>query len=73
MKSGFFRKVSALYIEGFRFMPLWGKQVWIIIIIKLFVMFAILRLFFFPDFLKVNFDSDDARSEYVIDQVTNKP
>jgi len=34
-------------------------------------MFAILKLFFFPNFLKTNFDSDKDRSDYVIEQLTN--
>ena len=29
-----------------------GKTLWLIILVKLFVMFAILKLFFFPNFLK---------------------
>ena len=57
------------YIDGFRNMTV-GKTLWIIIGIKLFIMFAILRLFFFPDFLKTHFDDDSARSEYVIEQLT---
>ena len=28
-----------------------GKTLWAIILVKLFIMFAILKLFFFPDFL----------------------
>jgi len=47
-----------------------GKTLWIIICIKLFIMFAILKLFFFPNFLKTNFDNDSERSEYVIEQLT---
>lgn len=39
------------YRDGFRSMTL-GRTLWLIILIKLFVMFFILRLFFFPDFLK---------------------
>jgi hypothetical protein len=50
-------------------MSLWGRKVWIIIIIKLFIMFAILRIFFFQDFLKQKYDNDKQRSEYVIDQL----
>lgn len=38
------------YVEGFRSMTL-GRTLWLIILIKLFVMFFVLRLFFFPDFL----------------------
>ena len=57
------------YVDGFRNMTV-GKTLWIIIGIKLFIMFAILKLFFFPNFLKTNFDDDSARSEYVIEQLT---
>jgi len=51
-------------------MSSWGKKVWIIILIKLFIIFAILKLFFFPDFLKRNFENETQRSEYVLDQIT---
>ncbi len=40
------RRIVYFYIEGFRQMT-WGRQLWIIILIKLFVMFGILRIFFF--------------------------
>ena len=66
---GIFRKIFYLYYDGFRNMTL-GKKLWIIIIIKLFVMFAILKLFFFHDFLESRFDSNKERSNYVIDQLT---
>ena len=58
------------YIDGFRTMSWWGKKVWLIIFIKLGIMFLILRIFFFPDFLKTNFSSDRERSDYVIEQLT---
>lgn len=38
------------YLEGFRSMTL-GRTLWVIILLKLFVMFFILKLFFFPNFL----------------------
>jgi len=63
------KKFFFFYYNGFREMPMWGRKVWIIIIIKLFIMFAILKLFFFPDFLKKKFDNDKERSEYVMDQI----
>ena len=53
-------------------MSSWGKKVWTIIIIKLIIMFAILRILFFPDFLKSKFDNDKQRGEYVMDQLLNK-
>jgi hypothetical protein len=51
-------------------MSWWGRRVWFIIIIKLFIMFLILRLFFFHDFLASKFESDKDRSMYVLDQLT---
>jgi len=33
-------------------------------------MFLILKLFFFPDFLKTHFKTDAQRSNYVIEQLT---
>lgn len=44
------RKVVNFYVDGFRSMTL-GRTLWAIILLKLFVMFAVLRLFFFPDLL----------------------
>ncbi len=75
MKSFFplIGRVFGFYYDGFRSMSLWGKKVWIIIIIKVFIMFAILKIFFFQDFLKSNFKDDKQRSEYVLDQLINSP
>jgi hypothetical protein len=63
------KKIFKFYYEGFRDMT-FGKNLWIIILLKLFVMFAILKLFFFKDFLKTNFNSDKDRSEYVLEKLT---
>ena len=62
--------VYNFYLEGFSNMSWWGRRVWLIILIKLFIMFLILRLFFFPDFLATNFESDKDRSMYVLEQLT---
>ncbi|MFQ8806974.1 MAG: DUF4492 domain-containing protein [Alistipes indistinctus] len=40
-------RVYRFYADGFRSMTL-GRTLWAVILIKLFIMFAILRLFFFP-------------------------
>jgi hypothetical protein len=61
------------YYDGFSNMSSWGRRVWIIIFIKLFIIFAILRLFFFPDFLGAKYENDKQRSEYVLDQLINSP
>lgn len=63
-------KIWHFYYDGFKNLSGWSKQVWIIILIKLFIMFAILKLFFFPDFLKTNFKDDQQRSDFVLEQLT---
>ena len=73
MKSNFFARIFHFYYDGFRNMNLWGRQVWLIIIVKLFILFAILRIFFFPDIMKTNFKTDKERSEYVLEHLTKQP
>jgi hypothetical protein len=46
-----------------------GRTLWKVIIIKLIIMFAVLKLFFFPDFLKTNFSTDQQRADYVMEQI----
>ena len=62
-------RIYRFYLDGFRQMTL-GKTLWKIIFIKLLIMFGILKLFFFPDFLATNFTTDKDRADYVIDQIT---
>jgi hypothetical protein len=50
-------------MEGFRSMTL-GKTLWLIIIIKLFIMFCILKPFFFPSHLG-QFEEESEKQEYV--------
>lgn len=59
-----FNVVFRFYYEGFRDMRL-GKTLWLIIIIKLFIIFFVLKLIFFPDFLKIKFADDKQKAEYV--------
>jgi hypothetical protein len=63
------QNIVQFYYQGFKNMTV-GKRLWTIIIIKLFVIFVILRLFFFPNFLKTNFKTDEQRSNHVIEQLT---
>ena len=50
------------YRDGFRSMTL-GRTLWALILIKLFIMFFILKLFFFPSFLKGK--TSEEKEEYV--------
>jgi hypothetical protein len=66
-----FRNLFLFYYEGFRNMSDWGKKVWLVILIKLFIIFVVLKLFFFPDILKKGFRSDTERSSFVRNQILN--
>jgi len=68
-----FTSLFRFYCDGFRNMSSWGREAWLIILIKLFIMFAILRLFFFPDFLGRKYNNDSQRSEHVRNQILNSP
>jgi len=63
------RKIFKFYIDGFKEMTL-GRTLWAIILIKLFVLFFVLKLFFFPNYLKKNFNNDKERSSDVIENFT---
>jgi hypothetical protein len=58
------KRIWYFYYDGFRGMTI-GKRLWTIIIIKLFILFFILRLFFFPNFLKSRYHSEGDRGDYV--------
>ncbi|MDR3218832.1 MAG: DUF4492 domain-containing protein [Dysgonamonadaceae bacterium] len=66
-----FSDFIAMYVEGFKNLT-WGKPLWVIILLKLFIMFAILRVFFFPNFLNSRFDTEKEKSEYVTNELTTK-
>ena len=66
------KRIFRFYYEGFTTMSWWGKRIWTILLIKLFIIFLILKLFFFPDFLKKKYRTDEQRSEYVLEQLTKQ-
>ena len=53
MKLGLLSQIFHLYYDGFRTMTL-GKTLWAVILIKLAIIFLVLKLFFFPDFINTN-------------------
>ncbi len=62
-------RIWRFYRDGFRAMTL-GRTLWAIILIKLFIMFFILRLFFFPNILQRDYHTDEERANHVIEQLT---
>ena len=63
------KRIYNFYYEGFSGMSKSSKKLWLIIFIKLFIMFAVLKIFFFPNFLNSNFDTDKEKAEHVSNQL----
>ncbi len=68
--DSFLYRAFHLYYDGFRSMTL-GKTLWLVIGIKLFIMFAILKVFFFPDFLKQHTEKG-GEADFVATELTNR-
>ena len=49
-KNNFLYRTFRLYYDGFRNMTI-GRTLWAVIIVKLIIIFAILKVFFFPNFI----------------------
>ena len=64
-KNGFWHRAFDLYYEGFR------KTLWAIILIKLFIIFVVLKIFFFPNYISER-ASDGKESEFVADQMIKR-
>lgn len=63
------QKVITFYIDGFKNMSKHSRTLWIILLIKLFIMFFVLKIFFFPNFLNSKFSTDTEKGDYVIEQL----
>lgn len=63
-------KIISMYVDGFRSMTV-GRKLWLLILIKLFIFFAILKLFFFPDILQSTYDNDADRAAAVREALAN--
>lgn len=67
---GFFARVWDLYAGGFREMTV-GRKLWAIILVKLAIMFLIFKIFFFPDKLEEEYDTDAERAAAVRTSLTD--
>lgn len=59
-----------LYADGFRQMTI-GRTLWAVILIKLFIIFAVLKIFFFPDFIKTN-ATDGQEADFVATEMLGR-
>ena len=64
-------RVFRFYRDGFKAMTV-GRTLWLIIGIKVFIFFVIIKVLFFPDFLGAVADDDQQKAEYVREQLVNR-
>lgn len=69
---GLLFRMYAMYRDGFAAMTL-GRRLWLIVALKLFVMFAVLKFFFFPNYLNHHFATDADRATHVLGEITSQP
>ena len=69
--AGFSRRIWDLYYDGFRNMTV-GKTLWVIILVKLFIFFVIMKWLFFPNILKRDFNTDEERADHVRTELINR-
>ncbi len=66
----FLKKTYEMYRDGFKSMTV-GRTLWLVILIKVAVIFLVIKLFFFPDILKRDYDTDAERSQAVRSALTD--
>ena len=70
MKQGLLSRIFHLYYDGFRTMTL-GRTLWTIILIKLAIIFLVLKLFFFPNYINSNAKNGD-KAVFVSKEILNR-
>ena len=68
--NGFLYRAFRLYYDGFRNMTL-GKTLWAVIIIKLIIIFAILKVFFFPNYIDKHTDKG-GEADFVANELIHR-
>lgn len=69
-KDSFFYRVFDLYYDGFRHMRL-GRTLWAVILVKLTVIFLVLKLFFFPNYIREHAAKGE-EADFVASQMLNQ-
>lgn len=64
------KRLINFYYEGFSDMKV-GKTLWLVVIVKLIVIFVVLKLFFMPDILSERAGNGN-EADYVSSQITDR-
>ncbi|MCC8072198.1 MAG: DUF4492 domain-containing protein [Bacteroidales bacterium] len=64
-------RIYRFYRDGFRSMTV-GRYLWALILVKLFILFFVFKLIFFPDILKRDYSTDEERADAVRKSLISK-
>ena len=65
------RSFYEFYRDGFKNMTV-GRTLWVLVLVKLFIMFGILKVFFFPNFLNTKFDKEEDKANFVNSELLDR-
>lgn len=65
------KAIADMYVQGFRQMTV-GRTLWALVIVKLIVLFLVVKLFFFPNILKRDYATDEDRARAVRERLTGQ-
>ena len=66
-----FSDFISMYVDGFKNLT-WGKPLWILMSVKLFIMFAIIKAFFFPNILNSRFKTEQEKGDFVLTELIER-
>lgn len=66
------KNIWNLYYDGLRTLPRWARILCVIVLVKLLIMFLIIRLCFMPDYLNSRYTTDTEKSEHVLNALIHK-
>lgn len=66
------KAIYQFYRDGFRSMEL-GRTLWKLVLLKVLILFAVIKFFFFPNILNTRFATDRERADYVLQTITRVP
>ena len=64
------RRILFFYIDGFKNLSSIGQKLWLIIIIKLVVIFVVLKVFFFPS-MSSKIKGEENKKAFYLKHLTN--
>lgn len=63
-----FKSILEFYLTGFRNMKL-GRTLWLIIFVKLFIMFFVIKMLFFSENMSKKFKTDAEKTNFVYENL----